>query len=156
VTATLRPPAPMKGVSMSKAQAKRYALLGTVAAATLAIVADLQRGNTPDPRVILGAVIAAVLLTLFAELAPAVAGGLSVVLLLTALLVTGADVWRWTSGVLAMSRASSSAEDQRAAAAAPGAAARNYATGTARQPSSSPSRPPAAGSGSGGGGGGAG
>jgi uncharacterized membrane protein YgcG len=127
VTATLRPPAPMKGVSMSKAQAKRYALLGTVAA---------------------------VLLTLFAELAPAVAGGLSVVLLLTALLVTGADVWRWTSGVLAMSRASSSAEDQRAAAAAPGAAARNYATGTARQPSSSPSRPPAAGSGSGGGGGG--
>lgn len=90
--------------SISKPQAKRYALLATIAAATLAIVAELQRGNVPDPRIVVGAVIAAVLLTIGAEMAPAIAGGLAMVMLITALLVTGADVWKWAATLFSGAR----------------------------------------------------
>ena len=90
--------------NISKAQAKRYALLATIAAATLAVVAELQRGNTPDPRIVVGAVLAAVLLTIGAELAPAIAGGLAMVMLITALLVTGADVWAWAARLFSGAR----------------------------------------------------
>lgn len=96
--------APSAVASMDPGKAKRLALLSTGAAAGLAVVSGLVQsrerkfGKGPDQfdpaRIVAGALILAVILTLMAEVAPPVAGGFALLVLVTALFVVGEPAWQ--------------------------------------------------------------
>jgi len=107
-----------KAPGMSRSQAKKLALMAPLAAATLAFVASLTTtGGLPDLRVLLGAGVAAVMLSVFADLNPSLGGGFALLLLISATLVTGADAWQGVTKVLGMAGGAASKATDGAKAA---------------------------------------
>lgn len=89
----MTPPA-VRPVGMSSAGAKRAAILGPVAAVILAYVANTAGTRRYDMgRVVTGALIVMVLLSLLAEASPPVAGGFAALLIVTGFFVLGEPAW---------------------------------------------------------------
>lgn len=77
---------------MKASTAKGLVIGSTATAGMLASASDLVNGRPPQVRTAVGAVIAAALLYALADVAPPLAGGLALVLLLGAVLTNGAEV----------------------------------------------------------------
>lgn len=79
---------------MTKDEAQHVVIGSLTLAALIAIAADLTRGRIPHPKIMLGAVIAAVLLTAATELDPRPPAYLAATVLLGTAVVVGPDAFR--------------------------------------------------------------
>lgn len=86
---------------MNPPQAKRYVLVGVGGAAALAVVDAYRRGETPTPRIGVGAVAAGVVLSVLAEVVPDLAGGFALLMLTAAAFAVGGGAWK---GITAATR----------------------------------------------------
>lgn len=81
-------------MTATPAQAKRVVLVALASSAVLAAVSDLGKENVPRLRILLGAVLAGILLSLMADFGMAsIAAGIAAVIMLTSFLVLGGDAW---------------------------------------------------------------
>lgn len=78
---------------MTPGEAKRLVVVGTVGAGTLAAIASIRRGGGVKPRLAVGVFATGTMLAVGAEVAPSVAGGIAVLMLVTSAFVLGGDAW---------------------------------------------------------------
>ncbi len=77
---------------MTTAQAKRYILAALVVTAFMATAKKVTKGEWPSPRPIVGAFFGGMILSLIAEAAPKVAGGVALTIGFVSVIDGGADV----------------------------------------------------------------
>ena len=78
---------------MTASTAKRYVILAAVLAAGITTARSITvAGQAPSSRVYVGVFVMALILSLMAEMAPAVAGGFAALIIVSTLL-SGGDVW---------------------------------------------------------------
>lgn len=78
---------------MNSQQAKSAVVGATVLTGVLASIRSLSQGHAPPLRTVLGTFVAGVMLAALSGPLPALAGGLAVLMGLTALLTIGADAF---------------------------------------------------------------
>lgn len=78
---------------MTPTEAKRLVVVGTVGTGALSAIASYRREGSISPRIAIGVFAAGTILAVGAELVPAVAGGLAVLMLTTSAFVVGTDAW---------------------------------------------------------------
>ena len=89
-------------MNATPAQAKRLTLVALGSAAVLAAVSDLAHEPVPRLRILLGAVLAGILLSVMADFGMAgIAEGIAAVIMLTSFLVLGGDAWKRLGKVVA-------------------------------------------------------
>jgi len=79
--------------------AKRLVLVGVTGAGALAAVESLRHGDVPSVRIGVGVLASGVLLLGIAEVAPAIAGGFAMLLLVTSAFVLGGGAWTGISRI---------------------------------------------------------
>lgn len=85
------------GLNLTVPQSKRYIVVATVGTGVLSAIAVYRRGETPSPRLAAGVLASGVMLSVLAEVAPAIAGGIALLMLTTAVFVVGGDAWEGIS-----------------------------------------------------------
>lgn len=78
---------------MAPRQAKRMVIFATVIAGGLAAAGQLSEDRKPGVRLVIGGFLASTLLGAATEFAPAVAGNLAALMLVTSVLVLGGPAW---------------------------------------------------------------
>ena len=102
---------------VTPADAKRFVVVGTVGAGTLSAIASFRRGAGVSPRLAVGVFAAGTILAVGAEVAPAIAGGMAVLMLVTAAFVLGGDAW---AGITAATSTTTNSGDRLGGSVATG------------------------------------
>jgi hypothetical protein len=78
---------------MTGPEAKRFVLIGVTGAGALTAVDQLRKGNVPSVRIGVGVLATGVILMAAAEVAPSIAGGFAMLMLVTSAFVLGGGAW---------------------------------------------------------------
>jgi uncharacterized membrane protein YphA (DoxX/SURF4 family) len=74
--------------------AKRIVVVSTGATALLSVAAAYKRGDSPSPRIAVGAITVGTMLAVAAEFAPRLAAAFAALMLTSAVFVLGGDAWQ--------------------------------------------------------------
>jgi hypothetical protein len=94
---------------MNSSQAQSTVLTSLVVSGLLVVSSDAIKGQVPPARLIVGYTVAGVALASMASWAPSMAGGLSLLVLVSAAFTFGPDSWRLIANTLNHGAAPSSA-----------------------------------------------
>jgi hypothetical protein len=91
-------------LAASAASGKRLVVVGTIGTGALALIASYRRPDDQRAspfRIVVGTFAAGTILAVVAEVAPGIAGGFAMLMLVTAAFVVGADTWAGVKQVTA-------------------------------------------------------